>query len=384
MSFVIQGIGYGLCALAVAGIAYSLAAAALVARSLRRPRQGDGASPAVTLIKPLHGAPPGLGDALESFCRQDYAGPVQILFGVQDADDDAVPVVRALAARHPGLDIELVVDAAQHGTNRKVSNLVNISRLARHQILVLTDADIVAGSSWLGAVVGALTPEGVGAATCLYVGAPRAGGWSRLAAMAINYQFLSGVALGRAVGLATPCFGSTIALSAQMLEEIGGFEAFADHLADDYEIGRAVRAQGLRVAAPPLTVAHLCTEGSGMELVAHELRWNRTVRQIDPAGYAGSLITHPLALALAGAALLGVSGAAWGPALGLVAAVVATRMAAKAVIDQATGAPVGSYWLLPVRDVLSFGLFAAAFAVNTVHWQGRRFRVGPDGGLIHA
>jgi ceramide glucosyltransferase len=253
-------------------------------------------------------------------------------------------------------------------------------RQARHGVLVMSDADIVAGPTWLAEVIDALAPPDVGAVTCLYVGAAGAGFWSNLGAMAINYNFLPGVALGQALGLATPCFGSTIALTSRTLEAIGGFQAFADHLADDYEIGRAVRATGLRVATPPLAVSHLCIETSGRELAAHELRWNRTVRQIDPTGYAGSLLTHPLAFALMGAALLGAP--AW--TLGFVAAVIAARIVAKAVIDRATGAPVGAWWLLPARDVLSFVLFAAAFAVNTVHWQGRRFRVGPDGELIHA
>jgi ceramide glucosyltransferase len=128
-----------------------------------------------------------------------------------------------------------------------------------------------------------------------------------------------------------------------------------------------------------MVVSHLCAEASVRELVGHELRWGRTVRQIDPAGYAGSLVTHPLPLALIAASLLGVTPVT----VGLIFTILAARMALKLCVDNATGARAGSWWLMPARDVLSLGVFAASFAVNTVGWQGRRFRVGRDGVLSH-
>ncbi len=379
MILLLHAIGYLLCAAAVCGGLYSLLAAALVARFMARSGPVGAAFPPVSLIKPLHGAPAGLAAALESFCRQDYPGAMQIVFGVQDAQDPAIAVVRDLQRRHPSLDIDLIVDSRLYGINRKVSNLINIAERARHGVLVMSDADILVGPGYLRDVVGALGGAGVGAVSCLYIGAGGAERCSRLSAMAINYQFLPSVALGKALGLARPCFGSTIALSAQVLVEIGGFEAFVDHLADDYEIGRAVRALGHRVAVPPLVVSHLCTEAGAGELIGHELRWMRTVRQIDPAGFAGSAITHPLPLALIGAAVLGLP--PW--TLVLIFTIVGARIAAKFIVDAATGARAGPWWLIPARDVLSFGVFAASFAVNTVGWQGRRFRVGRDGVLVH-
>jgi len=376
----LHAVGYVLCALAVCGGLYSVLAAGLVARFMAHAGPIKAAFPSVTIIKPLHGAPTGLADALESFCRQDYPGAMQIVFGVQDARDLAIPVVRGLQRRHPALDIVLAIDSRLYGTNRKVSNLINIVQRADHDVLVMSDADILVGPHYLRDVVAALGCEGVGAASCLYVGAGGADRWSRLSAMAINYQFLPSVALGTAFGLARPCFGSTIAITATVLREIGGFEAFVDHLADDYEIGRAVRARGYRVAAPALVVSHLCTEASAGELVGHEVRWNRTVRRIDAAGHAGSVITHPLPLALLGATLLGF------PTLGLVliSTIVGVRIGGKFFIDAATGVRAGPWWLIPARDVLSLGVFLASFAGNTVGWQGRRFRVGRDGVLIHA
>ncbi len=365
--------------LTVAGMTYGLTATTLTARMLSRRSPSATDFPPVTLLKPLHGAYPGMGEVLEAFCDQDYPAPVQLLFGVQDAADPAIAVVEALIARRPDADIALICDATPHGTNRKISNVINIAASARHDVLVLSDADILVPPSWLRQVATALGGEGVGAVTCFYVGQDDGSWWSRLGAMAVSYGFLPNAVLGKTFGLAEPCFGSTIALRAETLAAMGGFQAFNDHLADDFEIGRAVRALGLTIAAPAMVVRHLGQEGDLGALFDHELRWGRTVRQIDPGGYAGSVITNPLPLALIAAALLGFS--PWG--LGLIFTTLGVRIACKFAMDRVTGTSAGRWWMIPARDVLSFCVFVASFAVNTVGWQGRRFRVGRNGVLSH-
>jgi ceramide glucosyltransferase len=379
VSGVIAAIGWAVFALAVVGCLYQLAATALTVRFLRRGPPPAAALPPVTLIKPLHGAYADMAAVLEGYCDQDYPAPVQILFGVHDEADDAVAVARALIARRPDADIELVVDGASHGVNGKVSNLVNIAARARHETLVISDADIAVAPDYLRRVVSALAGKGVGAVSCLYAGRAGAGVWSSLGAMAISYGFLPNAALGMTLGLAKPCFGSTIAITAATLADIGGLAAFANRLADDYEIGRAVRARGLTVAVPPMVVSHLCLDASATALIAQELRWGRTILQIDPAGYLGSLITYPLALALIAAALLGFAP----PSVALIFIVLGVRVAAKLAMDRATGASAGPLGMIPVRDVLSFGVFVASFAVRAVGWRGRRYRVGRDGVLSH-
>lgn len=373
-------LGFGLAVIATVGGLYSLAAAGLVARHMGPRAVHPTGGQAVSLIKPLHGAPHGLEAALETFAVQDHLGPLQILFGLQDGLDPASGVVAALGRRHPGLDIDVVTDPAVHGTNAKVSNLINMAPSARHGVLILSDADISVDPTYVTQVLAALNAPGVGAVSCYYVGRSTGSFWSRLCAMAISYSFLPNAVLGKSIGMAQPCFGSTIALRRTMLDQIGGFAALADHLADDFEIGRRVRATGASIATPPMPVTHLCDEADLRQLWQHELRWARTVRLIDPVGYAGSFITYPLPLALIAAALLGFAPAG----LILVGAILLLRIASKLCIDAATGARAGGWWLIPVLDVLSFAVFIASFAGNTVDWQGHRFRVGRDGRLIYS
>ncbi|HEY5347366.1 MAG TPA: bacteriohopanetetrol glucosamine biosynthesis glycosyltransferase HpnI, partial [Rhizomicrobium sp.] len=277
-------------------------------------------------------------------------------------------------------------DESVHGSNAKVSNLINLMAAARHDVLVLSDADIGVSPDWLNVVMAALQAPGVGLVTCLYTGAAprRANLWSRLSAMGNSYDFLPNVILGSLLGLADPCFGSTIALRRDLLEEIGGFAAFADYLADDYEIGRAVREKGYRIAIPAISVAHGCHERGFLELFRHELRWTRTIRLLNPYGHLGSIVTLPLPLAILGAVCLGFSGG-----LGLfggltLGAAIAGRLFLKWRIDAIFATDAGPAWLLPLRDLLSFAVFLTSLFGETVHWRGTRFAVQPSGAMTHS
>jgi ceramide glucosyltransferase len=357
--------------LSLAGSAYAVAAAAL-ARRLAAPAPPPAADqPPVTVLKPLYGTEPGLAEALQSFARQDYGAPVQIICGVQDPDDPALEAVQRLRSAAGRADVVAVVDPLQHGANRKVSNLVNMTQKARHELIVLSDSDIAVEPDYLSRIAAALAEPGVGAVTCYYHGRGVAGGWSRLAAMGVSYGFLPNVLVGVALGAAHPCMGSTIAMRREVLDGIGGYAAFADVLADDYEIGRAVRGKGLKVALPPFSVAHGCSETSLDELVAHEIRWSVTVRLIDPAGHAGSVVTHPVPLALLSMMFLAGSPLS----LAALAMALGSRAWLKWSMDRATGGPSGPWSLLFVRDLLSFAVFVGSFFARAVYWRGARFGV---------
>ena len=369
--------GWVLMVAALLGALYTLAAASAVARFFRPSTTVAADFPSVTVLKPLYQAEPQLSETLETFLGQDYPAPVQVLLGVQGSDDTAIPIARDLIARHPAIDIELVVSGRRDGSNPKIANLTGMMPYAKHGILVLSDSDIGVAPDYLRKIVGALRQPGVGAVTCCYVGRPMQNFWSKLVAQGIDYHFLPGVVLGTALKLAKPCLGSTIALSKAMLEDIGGFDAFRDRLADDYDIGFAVRARGYNVALPPMTVTHSCTETTAGEFFRHELRWARTIRSVNPAGFAGSAITHAVPLALIGSALLGFSG----PSLGLLAVAIAARALLKVRIDRALSRNGTGLWLFPLRDMLSFAVFVAAFFAGRVEWRGSRFRVRADGDL---
>ena len=373
-------VGWALVAVAVMGAAYTMLASMLVGRFMQNPQGPAAHRPAVTILKPLHQGEPDLSRNLETFFAQDYDGAVQIVFGVHDEADPAVAVVRALQAKYPHFDTAIVADAALYGANAKVSNLINMLPVARHDTLVLSDSDIAVGHRWLSQVTAALARPGVGIVTCLYTGEPAKDGhklWSSLAAMSTSYTFLPNAVLGASLGLAAPCFGSTIALRRETLDEVGGFAAFADQLADDYEMGRAVRAQGYTMAIPAMGVGHTAAENSASDLLRHELRWTRTIRMVNPGGHLGSFITHGFVFALMSAALLDFNTVS----LAVVALTLAARLFLKSRIDGLFGTYAGPYWLMPLRDLLSFAVFVTSLFGETVHWRGTHFAVEPSGAM---
>ncbi len=365
--------------IASAGAAYQIFTLMAARRIMSQVAQPQASSaPSVTVLKPLHGAEPKLLENLSSFVDQTYGGPVAIVFGVADSDDPACAVVEALQRRYPDHDLRLVVDRTTHGSNAKVSNLINMDRGQSNEIVVLADSDIVLPPGALQHIVAALGQPGVGAVSCLYRGADISGLWSRLSALGIDAHFLPNAALGIAFGLATPCFGSTIALRRSMLRQIGGFETLRNHLADDYALGAAVRKQGLRVVFPAMIVDHLCGETHFAALWRHDLRWARTIRAVNPAGYVGSLVTNPVPLALLATVSAGF--ALW--SLLVSGAIIGIRLIAFHRLQSIFNLGRGNLALIPLRDILSLAVFVWSFGGRSVDWRGQKLAVAAGGDLV--
>ncbi len=364
---------------AVAGLGCVYLLAAILIVLLRDRKQKANPSPQpVTILKPLHGLEPRLEECLTSFCTQDYRGAVQIIFGLQDAHDPALSVAQSLKEKFPALNIGITVDATSHGANAKISNLINMNAATKHDIVIAVDSDILAPPDYLEQVVASLQKPGAGGVSVLYYGESAGPVWSRLAASWINTHFLPSVLVGMALGMAKPCFGSTIALKRESLERIGGFEAFADQLADDYAIGAAVRKAGFSVEIGPSAVGHVCHEESLGDLLRHQLRWARTIRSIDLPGYLGSFVSHPFGLALLGAA-------AGSPAcLALAALAVGLRIGLYKAVERSFELPRQSYRVSPITDLLAFGVFVWSFFGTSVTWKRTSFTVLSDGTLAHS
>ncbi len=359
------------------GCFHILTACALVLRFTRSPTSDSAdAAPSVTLLKPLRGAEPRLFECLSSFCTQDYSAPVQIVLGTQDRDDPAIETADRLKAMFPRQEIVLKEDPHEHGSNRKISNLVNMLPLAQHDVLVVADSDIEVGPKYLSILADQLQQPKVGAVTCLYHGIAGAGLWSKLSAMAINSHFLPEVVSALKFRLAQPCFGATIAIRRPTLGQIGGFAAFAGCLADDYMIGQAVRSCGYAVAIPPCSVGHVCFERTPQTLLARQIRFARTIKSINPIGYAGSILTHPFPLALL-ATPLSIPGALLVAALAL-----GCRAALCACVRRAFHLDRQHYLLIPLLELMLFAIYVASFFGASVSWREDRYRVASDGNLV--
>jgi len=377
-------------ALSAVGVAKAVAGWLAVSRFAARAASAQmaGSGPAmtgeaITVLKPLHGDEPLLEEALASICRQDYP-QWQVVFGVQDPADTALPVVRRLQTRFPDCDIALVVDPTGHGPNRKVANLINMLPAARHDVLVIADSDLHVASDYLRRLAAALEQPGTGLVTTLYTGLPapppQPSPASRergrlpgiLGAMQIDQFFLPGALLARAMGR-QDCLGATMMLRRDTLRRIGGLEALVGHLADDNLLGRLVRGLGLTVRLADTVPATTVPEATFAALWRHELRWARTIRALVPVQFAASALQYPLVWV--GLAALLAGGAAW--SLAWFAFAWAVRALAARGIDRALGLAFRSpVWLLPARELMSVAVMVASYAGRAVDWRGHTLQAG--------
>lgn len=336
------------------------------------------APPPVTLLKPLCGAEPGLYEHLRSFCRQDY--PLyQIVFGVLDADDPCCAMVRRLAAEFPRVSIELVINPQLHGSNLKISNLINMLPHARHDILLMVDSDAYVGSDYLAAVTAPLSDHGAGLVTCIHRAVPTPRLWSRLGAMYINEWYVPSVLLAWLFGHQSYVSGQTAGLRRDTLQAIGGLRPLANHLADDYRLGELVRGLGLRVVLSPYVVKGVHHEPSFSSLAHHEMRWMRTIRVLRPLSFRLLFISFCLPLALVG--LLGAAESPLSAPARMLFAITAMARLTLHVVHRPRDDrfAMADLWLLPVRDALIFWVWARSFFTSQVTWRGNEFDVDADG-----
>ncbi len=380
-------------ALAVAGMGYFLAAliAARVfvaARRRQNARTSKGAmdqAPGVSVLKSLKGVDPGMMDAFRSHCRQNYAGEFELLFGVSSLSDPAAAAVVELQREFPQRAIRLVECPERLGANGKVSTLVQLEPHARFEFLLINDSDITVGPQYLERVMAGFVSPEVGLVTALYRGHAhgsifRGGLPSHLEALGIATDFQAGVLLSKMIeGGLRYGLGSTLAVRREALEKAGGLEALVDYLADDYELGARVAGAGYRVELCAEVVETSVPAYGWRGFVDHQLRWLRTVRDVRPGGYAGLVVTHGLGWALINVLASGASPLS----LWLLASSFFLRLAlamtvgAEALSDRAV---LPWLWLLPARDLVAMGLWAAGFAGNTIVWRGER--MGLKGGKL--
>lgn len=376
MSGVLQGLSLLLAATAIVGAIYQIAAAVLVRRFVARPAPSPAARPPVSVLKPLCGAEPGMAANLASCVAQDYPA-FQLVFGVADLADPALAEVSGLAAPHDGVVLDTVVDGRRHGCNLKVGNLLNMWPAARHDVIAIADSDIRVGPHYLDDLVQPFADPKTGVVTFLYVGRPVGGLWSRLGAQGVNHGFLPSALLARAIGRKDGCFGATMAVRREVLDQVGGLAAMADVLADDWVLGDRVRKLGLGIELAARPVDIMVHEPDFATLFAHEIRWARTIAAIDRPSYLASIITQPVALAL----LAVLAGGAGGGVVLTLAAVMLARLWAVRAQEQALGLTHAGVGELALREILSLLVYVVASCGRTVVWRGRRFIVRRDGTL---
>jgi ceramide glucosyltransferase len=337
-------------------------------------------TPPVSILKPLKGTDPEIYESFRSHCLQNYP-TYEIIFGVSDPNDPAIAAVERLQKEFPQCAIRLVDCRENLGNNTKVSNLIQMLREAQFEHLIVNDSDIRVQPDYLRRVISGLNNSSNGMITCLYRGVATPTLGSRLEALGISTDFCAGVLAARQLeGGVRFGLGSTMAFRRNDLAAIGGFESIVDYLADDYELGRRIAAQGRKVQLSDVVVETFLPNYSLSGFLHHQLRWARGVRDSRRWGYVGLGVTFGVFWALLTVLLSPVAAWAWV----LFAAILVLRIAAAVVVgvkvlEDRHVIPLSA--LIPVRDLIAFSVWLVSFVGHTVHWRGTSFHL-KNGKLI--
>ena len=324
----------------------------------------------LSILKPVHGRDPRFYEAIRSHAEQDYP-EFEILFGVRDPNDPAIEDIERLRREFPERRLALHVirtDAA----NAKAGVLAELTRHARFPWMLVNDSDIRVEPGYLRTVTAPLADARVGLVTCLYRAA--ADSWpARAEALGIATEFAPSVLVARMLGQAEFALGSTMAFRAQVLRESGGFEAIADYLADDYQLGCRIHGRGYRIVFAPGAVETDLGGESWAQAWKHQVRWSRTIRVSRSQGYFGYVVTHATVWSLVAFA----AGDWWAGAAALGLRLIAGVWIGAGILKDRRA--LADAWLIPLRDLLGFAVWLAGAAGKTVEWRGEKLRLSADG-----
>lgn len=350
---------------------------------LHRKIAAENFAPAVSILKPLKGCDDTTIASLASWFRQNYAGPVEILFGISDPNDPVCEIVRRLIVENPGCRAQLIVCENLNGTNAKVSKLAKLEQLAAHNLMLISDADVRVPPDFLASFIAPLCDERIALVNCFYRLANPQTTAMRWEAVAVNADFWSQVLQSQTLKPLDFALGAAILLRRKALDDIGGFSSLADCLADDYQLGHRIARNGHRIALCPVVVECWESPQNWTRVWKHQLRWARTIRVCRPLPYFFSLLANASWWPLLWLATAIVSGTSFFPptiaiVFLLLRIVLAQDLQRRFTPERKLISPAG---LVPVRDVLNVAIWLAAFLGDTIEWRGRKMRLLRDGTL---
>ena len=342
-------------------------------------------APAISILKPLKGCDETTTVSIASWLQQNYAGDMEIIFGVAEATDPVCDVVRHLMVEYPGCRARLVVCDHLNGANAKVAKLVQLERLAAYDLVLICDADVRVPSDFLGNFVAPLRDEHYALVNCFYRFANPATTAMAWEALAINADFWSQVLQSQTLKPLDFALGAAILVRRKALEEIGGFAALANCLADDYQLGRRIAEKGHRIALCPVVVECWDAPQNWAQVWKHQLRWARTIRVCQPGPYFLSILSNasvwPVLWLVAS---LGAGDFVHAP-LGAGGVLLLRMVQARNLQRRFTPHRklISPFWLAPVKDFLQAALWLAAFSGESIEWRGNKMKVLRDGTLVN-
>jgi len=361
--------------LAAAPLVYYTLATCVALKFFRRERvrRLGSYAPSASVIKPVRGVDFGSYENFTSFCQQDYPD-YEILFAVNDDRDPALPLIQRISQEFPERSIRVLVGAVNLGANRKVNKLARLAQEAKYNVLVLSDGDVRVGPNYLREVVAPLVDRKIGAVTSFYRAVSEKNIWAEMEAVGASSDFFAGVLMADWTEGIRFALGASIATTKEWVRKIGGFEAIAAALADDYELGNRIAKAGGEIVLSREAVWTMYPAQTARGFWDHQVRWARTVRLCRPLSYLGLLLTQGLPWMLLAVLIAPSRVVAAGYVLGYLVLrfAMSWTVGIWGVGDEVLHRKI---WLVPLRDAIHFVVWLASFGSNRIKWGGTEYAI---------
>ncbi|MBM0741897.1 glycosyltransferase [Phormidium sp. CLA17] len=328
----------------------------------------------VSILVPVCGLDAGAWENWSSLCNQSYTN-YEVLFGVVDPQDPAIPILKELANKFPD-KVRVFTGLQPRGINYKDSSLSYLLEEARYDWIIFVDSDIRVPLNYIEIVTTPLLDVKVGIVTCAFIGHTPQSLGAAIASFGRCFDFIPSLLIARAIDGGLKCaIGTTIATRRDALINYGGLHL--NRIGSDYNIGKRASAAGYVVELSRYVLeSDTGTEGIG-DVYQRELRWARTIRFNRGAQYYSMIFCHATVLCLP---LLLISHfASWAIALTLVCFLVRYIQILISIRSMAAPNLIRWLWAVPLRDLLSFVVWVMGSYGQNVYWRGRRLRVHSDG-----
>src|SRR6266436_756124 len=346
-----------------------------VLRFRLRPKNVPSFTPAVSLLKPLHGAEPGLRECLEGFFRLDYPD-YEILFCARSENDAGLVIARELATKYPKIPVRILTCGEPPWPNARCYSLNQMKAAARHEILVITDSDVRVKAEYLRAVVDPFRREETGMVTCVYRGVAAQGGfWAQLEGLGMSVEMTSGVLVAEMLEGMRFALGPSMVVRKRCVDQIGGFEKLGDYHADDFMLGNLVAEHGNSVVLSDHVIDHCIVNTRFEKSLAHQWTWMKSTRFSRPMGHLGTGLTFGgsfgllvfLAASLLGRPCLGLAAMGWT----VIARVLQSVLVGWFVVRDNSAVRLAC--LCPFRDLMGALLWMASYSSRRFGWRGNLF-----------
>ncbi|GAB5047223.1 ceramide glucosyltransferase [Thermodesulfovibrio sp. TK110] len=328
--------------------------------------------PPISIIKPLKGLDDNLFDNLESFCKQDYPH-YEVILSIEDRNDPAFRVAEKIRNKYPSL-VKIIIDNSSKALNPKVKNMIAAYRESNYEYFLISDSNVFVDSDYLRKTVSAMD-ENTGLVTNLIVGVRGKSIGAKLENLQLNSFILLSVCFLDKF-LRMPCsIGKSMLMRKRDFEEIGGFNAVGNVLAEDYMLGKLMHERKKRVVISNYTIKNVNEYWSVRRFLNRHTRWAKIRWKIAGWKYFIEPINNPLFLASFAPLLNGFT------RLSMILFLIACIY--KVVLDiyvaRLVRFKIGfSCLLIPIKDLMLGVLWFVPFFSGKVMWRGSVYAIGKD------